>query len=756
MKVRTLAAAAVAALTGRRRALNPRASVAATVTALGILFGSVGCGHASHQACKGAAEPPKRQWVVDGGVQAVVVVCGTMYVGGSFISIGPPTGAAALVDARTGTRRPFPIVDGEVSAAIEDGRGGWFIGGQFRNVAGKPCHALAHVASGAVDWCPLRYGIASVLARDGRNLYVAEDNINAPARLLSFDIRTRRRRAWAPSLGTRRPAPCNDEEEFCGPISSVSALVARRGIVYIGGFFSSVSHSPLHDLVAVDGTTGRPLPFDAALSTNNGRSGGYVTALALAGNVLYVGGEFGRIGEATRANIAAVDARSGAATPWAPRVARSSATERPVAAIAVTGNRVAIGGSFRRVNGVRRHGFAVLTASSARLLPTQAQRRNLPVVALAANDADIYLSGDGLDKGFEVSDAAAVDARTERATSWNPSANGPVRAIVPSGRLVLLGGAFSSVNTVARDGLAGIDSRGRVLPWHPKLMDANPKGGAHPDEVKTLLVSGNTLYAGGAFVQISGKQRFGLAAFSLPTLRLLPWHPAINHDVIFEGVVALAGGEGDGPIYVAGDFTSINGVKRKGVAAVDPASGRLLAWNPPPEDVGVLYTLAVADDTVFMGGNPSLGTTVLAAVDDEKGKKTKWTVDWNGTNGVSEVRELVVTDHSVYAAGAYLPDDAVARFDRDDGQPLPLSLNARPFIDAMVPNGSNIYVHLMAGRVAVIDAKTGRVRKWVRVCSEGEDAEPTMAVTESRLIVTCPPAGREGERLAVVPLDGRG
>src|SRR6266508_3668752 len=192
MKVRTLAAAVVAALTGRRRALNPRASVAATVTALGILFGSVGCGHASHQACKGAAEPPKRQWVVDGGVQAVVVVCGTMYVGGSFNSIGPPTGAAALVDARTGTRRPFPIVDGEVSAAIEDGRGGWFIGGQFRNVAGKPCHALAHVASGAVDWCPLRYGIASVLARDGRNLYVAEDNINAPARLLSFDIRTRR------------------------------------------------------------------------------------------------------------------------------------------------------------------------------------------------------------------------------------------------------------------------------------------------------------------------------------------------------------------------------------------------------------------------------------------------------------------------------------------------------------------------------------------------------------------------------------
>jgi outer membrane protein assembly factor BamB len=239
-------------------------------------------------------------------------------------------------------------------------------------------------------------------------------------------------------------------------------------------------------------------------------------------------------------------------------------------------------------------------------------------------------------------------------------------------------------------------------------------------------------------------------------LRLLPWHPAISHDVIFEGVVALARGEGDGHIYVAGDFTSINGVKRKGVAAVDSASGRLLAWNPPPEDVGVLYTVAVSDDTVFLGGNPSLGTTVLAAVDNETGKETDWTFDWSGADDVSEVRALVVTDHSVYAAGAALTDsgDGVARFDRDDGEALPLGLNTPPFINAMVPNGSNIYVRLMSGRVAVVDAKTGRVRGTVRACSGSED-DRAMAVTESRLIVTCFAAGGKGERLVVLPL-GRG
>jgi hypothetical protein len=256
----------------------------------------------------------------------------------------------------------------------------------------------------------------------------------------------------------------------------VLALVARRGVVYVGGSFPSVSSSPLHDLVAVDGTTGRPLAFDAALVTNTGRCCGYVAALALAGKVLYVGGEFGRIGGAARGNVAAVDPRSGAATPWAPRVTPSSHTETPVAAIAVTRNRVAIGGFFRRVNGARRRGFAVVTASSARLLqtqpPPQAQRRRVPVVALAANDTDLYLSGDGLnDKGFESTYTAAVDARTGRPSSWNPSPNGPVRAIVPSGRQVLLGGTFSSVNTVPRSGLAAIDSRGHVLPWHPQVVE---------------------------------------------------------------------------------------------------------------------------------------------------------------------------------------------------------------------------------------------------------------------------------------------
>lgn len=734
------------------RSFNPRVSLAVTVTAIGILSGTIGCGHTSRQACKGASEPPKREWVVDGSIGTVVAVCGTIYVGGYFNSIGPPTGAAALVDARTGRHIPFPIVDGDVRVAVDDGRGGWFIGGDLKTVAGKPCHALAHVAGDTLDWCPLRGGVVSALARDGRNLYIAyftgiEPPWGAPWRLASFDIGTRQRRAWAPALGTRRSC----YKDACGPASYVYALRARRGVVYVGGTFSSVSHRPLHDLAAVDGTTGRPLPFDAALATNDGRRDRpYVTALALAGNVLYVAGGFSRIGGLPRANIAAVDASSGAATPWAPRVGPGTDREPAVSAIAVTGNRVALGGSFRRVDGARRRRLAVVTASSARLLPAQplyAQRPDIPVVALAANDAEVYVSGDGLNnKGSEISYAAGVDARTGRPSSWNPRPNGAVSVIVPSGRRVLLGGSFSSVNTVPREGLAGIDAHGRIMPWHP-----------HAGGVNVLLASGNTLYVGGGFKRIDGKPRLGLAAFALPSLRLLRWDPAARGEAMFEGVKSLA--VDDGVVYVAGDFDSINDVVRHEVGAVDSTSAQTLPWNPPLADVGVPYAVAVADDTVFIGGNPSLGTVVLAAVDNETGKRTKWTIDWDGVHGVSEVRELVPAGDSLYAAGWYLPDDAVARFDPDDGRLLRLGLHVDSLhpIDAMIGAGGNIYV-VKAGRVAVVEAERGRLRGWIRACPVSDpEFVPRLAVTEKRLIVSCPAAGGRagGERLVVVPLKDR-
>jgi hypothetical protein len=292
-----------------------------------------------------------------------------------------------------------------------------------------------------------------------------------------------------------------------------------------------------------------------------------------------------------------------------------------------------------------------------------------------------------------------------------------------------------------------------MLPWHPQVVERY-RNEEHPLVVNTLLASGDTLYVGGNFRRIAGKPRLSIAAFSLPSLRLAAWDPAARGDAMFEGVKAFA--VDHGVVYVAGDFDSINDVIRKdGVGAVDAVSAQTLPWNPPSADVGVPYALAVADDTVFIGGNPSLGTVVLAAVDNDNGRRTKWAVDNETSVGVSEPRELVPIGDSLYAAGTYLPVDAVARFDPGDGRPLPLSLHVDSLhpVDAMVGSGTNVYI-VKAGRIAVVEAKTGRFRRWIRACPVDPEFVPRLAVTEARAIVTCPAAGGSaaGDRLTVLKL----
>jgi hypothetical protein len=316
---------------------------------------------------------------------------------------------------------------------------------------------------------------------------------------------------------------------------------------------------------------------------------------------------------------------------------------------------------------------------------------------------------------------------------------------------VFLGGSFSSVNAVPRRGLAGIDSRGRLLPSHPQVVEGPRDQGV---EVTALLASGKTLYVGGGFGRIDDQPRSQLAAFALPSLRLLPWHPRVGSEEIFEGITALAAS--DGALYAAGDFDSVNGVERDaGVAAVDLASGKTLPLNPSPHEVGIPEALAVTGPKVFIGGNPSVDALPFATVDRERGAP----LEWKGglgfrTDVVEEVRALAIADGSLYASGSYLPDYGVARMDLDDGHPLPLSLHARSAfpdyaLDGMISDGRNVYVRLKSGRVAVIDGRNGHVRSWVRVCPI-DDVEPRIAVTESRVIVNCSAAGG-GERLVVVP-----
>ena len=72
--------------------------------------------------------------------------------------------------------QPFPkIAGGTVNTIVEDGRGGWFVGGEFAAIGGVACANLAHVtARNVVDrrWCPRPRGKVVALARRSSTLFV--------------------------------------------------------------------------------------------------------------------------------------------------------------------------------------------------------------------------------------------------------------------------------------------------------------------------------------------------------------------------------------------------------------------------------------------------------------------------------------------------------------------------------------------------------------------------------------------------------
>src|SRR5438876_362513 len=239
-------------------------------------------------------------WGADGNVVGIARSGNTLYIAGSFRSVGENSGGFVPVDARTGdVLRPLPKVAGSVDVIAPDGSGGWYIGGEFTAVGGKPRYCLAEIrADGSVsDWDPSVTGSpgyndppqVSAIAVDGNRVYVGGGfrEIGGLPRLNlgCVDARTGAVLDWK-------------ADTHVG--AWVYALACHDSTVFIGGFFSSVGGQPRSNLAAVGATTGAVTPWTADASAS-------VWALLVRGDTLWAAGEFGWIAGGPRSMLAAID-----------------------------------------------------------------------------------------------------------------------------------------------------------------------------------------------------------------------------------------------------------------------------------------------------------------------------------------------------------------------------------------------------------------------------------------------------------------
>jgi hypothetical protein len=214
-----------------------------------------------------------------------------------------------------------------------------------------------------------------------------------------------------------------------------------------------------------------------------------------------------------------------------------------------------------------------------------------------------------------------VDPVSGAVTAWDPIAsNGGgetiVRTIVPTASVVYLGGQFSALNNPAytRVGLGAVSTAtGAVTAWNPGSTP--PNGGGN---VRSLVLDGTTIYAGGEFTGIGSAARNYAAGIDTTTFAITQITQSAN--LATAQVASTAGLVTGGFITIAGaggaaTQTNYNGIKQ--ITVTDAT----LHLHRPMGTASPTGTLTYAKNDNATAFNPNLDgdTHVLAAA-----ARTSW------------------------------------------------------------------------------------------------------------------------------------
>jgi hypothetical protein len=230
---------------------------------------------------------------------------------------------------------------------------------------------------------------------------------------------------------------------------------------------------------------------------------------------------------------------------------------------------------------------------------------------------------------------AAFDTTSGQLLSWNPNANGDVRAIAVGAGGVWLGGDFTTVTGQPRKRIAAVSpSSGSPTSWR---VDADAT-------VKALAFNGagSVLYAAGNFASLGGQPRARLGAVNTGSSSVLTgWRADIAADGAWAGATSLT--VVGTTLFVGGSFTTVNGVDRVNTAAVRTTDGAVSSWRA--DTPATILALASDASRVYAVGRGGGG--FVAALDTSSGKR-RWTANPNG-----DVAAVTVRGSEVYIGGHY-------------------------------------------------------------------------------------------------------
>jgi hypothetical protein len=484
-----------------------------------------------------------------GYVHAIAVSGGTLYAGGNFDRAGGQlaeniakwNGSAwSALDSGVGMEYEDPYKE-PVRAIVVSGAN-VYVGGELESAGGEVVKYFAKWNGSA--WSAIGVPDASqvdALALGPAGGVYVGGNFTTAGDKLANNVALWTGSAWS-TLGQG----ITDFATSSYPGEPRAIAVDSAGRAYVGGKFKTVGGLVVNNIAMWDGATWSAL--GAGLEGDGGLDDGSVAALAIVGNDLYVGGSFTKAGGASAQHLAKLNLTT---KQWSQV---GGGVDGQVYALTFANGLLYVGGDFDAVGSVDAKDIATWNGAAWQAL---------------GNSVQIY---------------QVFDSCSEQSTH--------VYSIAVEGNLVYVGGDFRLVYK----GSGSVCSHSsKLLANHLLVYDRGQnewftlgnsvpgvsKGSqyfAHP--VSALHATGADLYVGGHFGNAGTITAAGIARFNLTT----GWSAVSGGISGTRSTGAFATGPEvrallrDGPyLYVAGDFTATGGGPAESIARYDLGSG---TWAP--------------------------------------------------------------------------------------------------------------------------------------------------------------------------------
>lgn len=502
---------------------------------------------------------------MNGGVQALAVHDGILYVGGNFNMVGTATRSnLAAIDIATGAVTPWNVSCNGIVNCLLPTPDALLVGGAFSTVAGSIRHGVCALDYGTAlctPWNPDAGGGGEViaLASLGTALYLGGNfstiNSTTRASLAAVDITTGDVLDLDVAVG--------------GP---VNALCVSEGLLFVGGEYVNFDGQERRFIAAVDIATGLVDPWTTP------EPEGPVSALSINGmGQLFIGGDFSTAGGVPRRNVAAISMSTGEVLPW-----RYDVTNGVVNAMCVAADKLFIGGQFSYIGGQYRPNLGAVDLATDEV-SDWAPIPNNRVNAVAVHGSRLYAGGYF---DFAVGQSryrmASFELGSLELTGWNPLLGGFTE--------VFAFGFHENLAYVGKDpGLIIVDTASSlIMPITPQIDYGT---------VRCFAERNGTMYFGGSFTEVNGVDRDYAAAMNAATGELTAW----DVDAQSGGNEINAMTTNATSVFIGGILISIGGTFDGGVLPVDPISGAAQIDTDVFSQYGV-HALLATNSSIYAGG----------------------------------------------------------------------------------------------------------------------------------------------------------